>query len=220
MKNAMGREPERGHVANYSIKYANFSVLVIWLKYLEVSSHVLEMDHMICLKKGKIRECGEWDWEILTQRLILMFHRTPHWWSNFQVSALTRGMCLPACGGQQFPAEPAEIWYHLSASEDGKRHLQGPDPTREQQCLKQPLSDNLELKWLNVRGSFLDIAVDMRFGMEWEIKQTRTFPPSSFQTLLRSNRPPMKLFLGSSWYRLKPGCCCSVFRTSRGPTSV
>lgn len=96
------------------------------------------------LKKGKIRECAESDREILTLRLILMFHGTHHWWSNSPVSALGRGSCLPACGGQQFPAGPAGIWYHLSASEDGKRHLQGPDPTREQQSLKQPLSDNLD----------------------------------------------------------------------------
>lgn len=55
---------QRGDMwTNYSIKYTNFSVLVILLKYLEVSSHMLEMEHMLGLKKGKIRECAESDRE-------------------------------------------------------------------------------------------------------------------------------------------------------------
>lgn len=48
-------ESQRGDMrTSYSIKYTNFSVFVILLRYLEVSSHMLEMEHKLGLKKGKL----------------------------------------------------------------------------------------------------------------------------------------------------------------------
>lgn len=94
------------------------------------------MENKVGLKKGETRECAESDRKILTQGFILMFHRTSHWQSSPDL--LLPSDCLgkkeqPAWfWRQQFPPQPARIWYHLSVSEDEKRHLQGPKPLREQ----------------------------------------------------------------------------------------
>ena len=100
-------ESQRGNIwPNYSIKYTNFSVLTVLLKYRqfggEQSHAVNEMEPKLGLKKGEIRECGESDRKILTQRLILMFHRTPHWQSSHH-------LLLPSdCLGKR--KQPAWLW--------------------------------------------------------------------------------------------------------------